>query len=452
MFVEGCEERMRQSRAIKSVALSGSILTLALGCAPPNADIVGRVDIPQAPNTITQPELPPDVRVTEQSETRPTAPAPQLRWITLDGGAQKWELNPKVDLLFVIDDSDSMREEQDNLSRNINRFVEGFGRNRMIDFQIGVTSVWDSTPRYLSTNKSGYSVGELRKIPGAQPGQPERRFLTRSQGFESILARALKIGVTPMAQGGPEVEEVFSPISEAIKKSAPGAPNAGFMRSEAQLVVITVTDAEDGSASLTPEQLASQLVDAKGGRKELLSAYGVLVKSSDPDSVKDWGLRIHPRYQPQCFRTDAQGRPSTTQNGRCTTGFGPERIERFILLANSDAGSPAEIRSKHIMSLNQADFGRDLARIGSDISAKALKTDIHLDQVPRVENGRILMRVRYGSPEALAKGQGQVIPMQARGGWLYDPEAKAIRLSGDISYQYQPGARFAVDMVPLTPN
>ena len=89
--------------------------------------------------------------------------------------------------------------------------------------------------------------------------------------------------------------------------------------------------------------------------------------------------------------------------------------------------------------------------MGNDITVKTLAKEIFLSQRPRVnDQGQLMVRVRYGTEKDLASGKAQVIPQKAIGGWLYDPENNSVHLSGDIKYNYQDGARFAVDLIPLT--
>jgi hypothetical protein len=174
----------------------------------------------------------------------------------------------------------------------------------------------------------------------------------------------------------------------------------------------------------------------------------VLVRASDSDDVKDWALKVHPTYHPECFDMTAK-RPKN--NGQCK-GFGPDRLEQFIIAANVDAGTPEQIRAKFIIPLTSKNFGNDLANIGSDITIKTLAKEIFLQQRPRFDEAtqKIMIRVRYGIPIELAKGKGQLIPQQQVGGWLYDPENNSVRLSGDVKYNYLEGARFAVDIMPLS--
>lgn len=424
---------------MKRALLPLTFLALLGACGARNDSVYGerilsdqKADVPQPP--VVEPD--------------------KIEWITVDGG-EKEVFKPQVDVLFVIDNSDSMKSAQENLSANINRFVEGFSRNRMIDYHVGVVSVWDRSERFLTKKKDPYAQGELRYIKDAGGRTLQSRFVSRFKDAERILAATLKIGIAPYADGGPEDEELFSPLSAALKKTGRGDVNEGFFREDAHLAVVMITDADDSTANLTPEETAQELIDFKGGRTDKVSAYGALVKKSDPDSAKDYGLRVLPQYHPECFdkieKKDALGKVKITfeNNGRCKDGFGPDRIEKFLIAANPGSGTPAEIREKHIMSLVQKDFGDDLAKIGSDITVRTMAKEIFLSERPRKDdNGNLMMRVRYGSTAALAAGRGQIIPQKEKGGWLYDAAKNSVRISGDIVYVEQNEGRFVVDMVP----
>jgi hypothetical protein len=374
-------------------------------------------------------------------------PAQEFKWITEDGGQSNLEFNPKIDILFVTDNSDSMKTAQENLKHNIDKFTAGIIQNRMIDYHIGVTSTWDSSERALKAKKDSYQVGDLRFIKDSKGKSYSQRFLTRSHASPDMIASSIDIGVTPYDQGGPEVEEFFSPLMAAIEKNGHGATNEGFFRDDAQLVVIIMTDADDSTSRISPEQMAQALVDFKQGQADKISVYGVLVRAQDPDEFKDWDLRIHPKYHPECFDTVKKQKKN---NGKCT-GFGPDRLEQFVVAANSTAGTPNQIRSKFIMGITSKNFGSDLARIGSDITVKTLEKNIFLQQRPRYDEQtkQIMIRVRYGTATDLAAGKGQLIP-QGDNGWLYNPDDNSIHLSGHIKYEYVEGSQFAVDLVPLT--
>lgn len=438
------------------LAVAGFLLMGFTACSPENASIRARRDIVQEFKPIERPVIPEDQLLPPDNTVIPEFPAEPIVWITQDGGQRQFEFNPKTDILFVIDNSESMKAAQENLSRNINRFVEGFRKNRMVDFRIGVISVWDTSERYAQGKKDPYSAGELRLIKDAQGRDLKARYVSRFQGYEAALARTLKIGIVPYAEGGPEVEEVLLPLSQALQKTGRGAVNEDFFRDDAHLVVVIVTDADDSKSAMAPEQMAEELFQFKKGRRDLVSAYGVLTRKSDPDEVKDWELRVHPKYHPECFETitskDSKGRTKTEtrNNGKCQEGFGPERLEQFIVAANSHHGRPDEIRARQILALNQKDFGSDLAKIGSDITIRALEKEIFLDQRPRLgTDGQIMVRVRYGTKDQVAAGKGALIPQKSKGGWVYDPERNSIKISGETQYEDLSEAVFAVDLVPV---
>lgn len=413
---------MRTTLKITTLAIATSLFA---ACSPETASMT-------AMQPLVQPTPPSFENFTET----------KAGWVTEDGGQSQLDFNPQVDILFVTDNSDSMRSAQANLVRNIDKFSDGIVKNKMIDYHIGVISTWDSSERFLTTKKDQYGIGELRFIKDSKNQPFNKRFITRAE--KNLMASTLDIGVAAYAEGGPENEEFFSPLMAALEKSGNGAPNDGFFRPEAQLVVIFLTDADDSNSSISVEEVDRRLLDFKGGRRDKLSVYGVLVKASDDDQYKDWALRIHPKYHDECYDMTKKT-PVRNNNSKCKAGFGPERIEQLIAMANQGAG-------KYIMSIISRNFGNDLATIGSDIKVRTMAKEIVLTKgVPVFENGAIQVRVRYGTPEELAAGKGQVIP-NGKGGWLYDPQNNSVRLSGDVNYQYKEGARFAVDLKPALLN
>ncbi|MBK9324151.1 MAG: VWA domain-containing protein [Bdellovibrionaceae bacterium] len=374
---------------------------------------------------------------------------PESVWVTEDGGQKQMEFNPQVDILFVIDNSDSMKSAQANLIRSIDRFAERIVKNN-VDYHIGVVSTWDSSERFLKAKQDSYQMGDLRFLKDESGQQFDRRYFT-PKDHSSLLASTLKIGVASYTDGGPEVEEFFSPLLASMEKVGRGAANEGFFRADSRLVVVFLTDADDSTSQTTPEQVASKLVEFKGGMPEKVSVYGVITRKDDPDEYKDWALRVHPKYHPECFTSKGK---SVKLNEKCSDGFGPERLEQLIVLANNESLSPDEKLKKFSMSISSKNFGSDLASIGADINEKTLQKVIRLTGLlPRLDKtGFPMIRVRYGSPEELAVGKGEIIPPSKKGGWQYDADNNAIHLAGDIkAYEHsKPGYRFAVDYSPVT--
>ncbi len=369
----------------------------------------------------------------------------EFSWITADGGQSEIDFNPQLDILFVIDNSDSMKSAQENLVKNIGSFTAGIIKNRMIDYHIGVISTWDSSERFLKGKKDSYGLGELRHVKNSRGQLSQKRFVSR-QDNSQLLASTLEIGVAPYSQGGPENEEFFSPVKAAIENIGRGSANEDFFRPNAHLVVVFITDADESANNISPEQMAATLLDFKGRRSDKISIYGVLVDKTDSDQNKDWALRVHPTYHKECFNFVGK---KAVNNGKCT-GFGPDRLEQLIQVTNSDSGTPEQVRKKHIMKIVSKNFGSELARMGNEIKVKTLEKVIPLGYLPRVDNNVLQIRVRYGTPAQLAANKAQVIPMNKDIGWTYNFEDNSVHLSGNIDYKYQEGARFEVKMIPVT--
>lgn len=444
-----------------------SLSFLFSACSPENAEYTVRRDLPQpakpaAKPKVEQPEAPvkPEYPKVQKPEAPPPhenpkvqkPPAPEapkatliekdpINWVQVLGGQAQLELNPKVDILFVEDNSGSMSEVQANLARNINKFANAF--QQKVDFRVAVLSVWDSSPKFVNSPKRKYDIGELRRVRSGSGKQLENRFLTREMATPEALKATIHIGIASSGEAMPEFEEIFTTLSASIKRPDNVDQNSGFFRQDARLVVILVSDAEDSTSPMSPEQMARELVDFKGGNPKMVSVYGVLVRKEDDDKYKDYDIKRHPNYHPECFDWSNPKKPVRVTS-LCTEGFGPERLDQFIIAANQDEGTPEQIKAKFILKLVQPDFGKDLAKIGSDISEKTMEKEIFLNQRPRSESGRPdvpMIKVFYG---------GKEIP--AKEGWIYDPENNSIRLSGKIDYlkySKDPKARFRVDLVPV---
>ena len=342
-----------------------------------------------------------------ESSPEKMAPPEEFESVKLLDTGMKVQFNPRVDILFVIDHSMSMDDDQARLSRNIDRFVAAFAENEVLDFHIGITSVYD-TKRFGVLNaydeaNNRYPNGQLRplKDPGNAGSFLVNRapFLKREPGYLDILRDSLKLGVQPLAEGGPEHEESLSPIVAAFSEPMLSGPNAGFYRGDAHLAVILITDANDLSPTLTPEQVADFMRElkkdeAKKQGKEMYSTFGVIAPTNEPTCKKD---------------------PSGD----------PTAVEQFLY----------ETRGK-ILSLCDTNYGDRLAEFGIDITRKALKKIIDLKHRP--EHGTL--KVMYGSQE---------IPQDDEIGWTYNPETVSVIINGGIDLEVEEGAEISITYTPV---
>lgn len=142
-------------------------------------------------------------------------------------GSDSWlqAANDKVDILFVVDDSCSMEEEQVTLAAGFVSFAEQLDSSGT-DFRLGVIS-------------TSYDYGD--PLRGSLIGEPA--FLTaESEDYVSEFASRAQVGI-----GGLDKEKGLEVAVKATSTVANLELNDGFVRSEARMLFIFVSDEEDCS-------------------------------------------------------------------------------------------------------------------------------------------------------------------------------------------------------------
>ncbi|MCB9638830.1 MAG: VWA domain-containing protein [Myxococcales bacterium] len=143
-----------------------------------------------------------------------------------------------VDILFVIDNSGSMAEEQVKLRNNFKNFIERLTNADVTDFQLGIiTTDMDET-----FNPTGWG-----RLVQADPNTPKivSSSLTASQITEAFTKNA-NVGTL-----GSNFERHLEAVQTALSPSSAGGfadtDNKGFLREGALLAIIFVTDEDDCS-------------------------------------------------------------------------------------------------------------------------------------------------------------------------------------------------------------
>lgn len=209
-----------------------------------------------------------------------------------------------VDLLFVVDRSESMAEEQTNLIASVPKWFDAI-ETRLPDvanyhvmavdmddrwgtpYCEGCSSgctydngldVWE-VPNYPCTHTPSLCDAELgagRVINGgyrasnADCAFPEGRRWLRydDEGLETRFSCAVQVGVS-----GPGNEQPTMALAAAVgADTTAGDCNAGFIRDDALLVVVLVTDEDEGDFvgdehfdEVVAPRVFGQLIDLKGG-------------------------------------------------------------------------------------------------------------------------------------------------------------------------------------------
>jgi hypothetical protein len=155
--------------------------------------------------------------------------------------------NPSADILITVDDSCSMAPYQGALAANFAAFIQ-YANQVNVDYRIAVTTTDD------------------------RPGGEQGRFVTGVNHPEKILTPttpnvaqkfAAKVAVGTSGNGN---ESGLAPSLKALTAPLTLTDNAGFLRPDANLGVLVVTDAPDQSAGSAAYYL-SAFLGIKGARK-----------------------------------------------------------------------------------------------------------------------------------------------------------------------------------------
>ena len=175
-----------------------------------------------------------------------------------------FEGGAKLDLLFMVDDSNSMAQEQANLTANFSRLVDALvdppDRNddgypdweALEDLHVGVVSSDVGTGGHVvqtcddpadGDNGELLHAGNLR-LDGCVENYPA--FL---EGPHPQLARDFTC-IATLGTGGCGFEQQLESVRRALVDRA-GDTNAGFLRDDTALAIVLVTDEDDCSAADT---------------------------------------------------------------------------------------------------------------------------------------------------------------------------------------------------------
>lgn len=138
----------------------------------------------------------------------------------------------QIDILWVVDNSASMQEEQDNLAANFSSFM-AFIDQSQIDYHIGVIS----TDMMENPDGSCANAGHCGRLLGT-PKIIDRNVANP----ESAFAANVHVGTS-----GSGLEMGILAAHEAVSEPLASSDNAGFLRPDASLAIIFVSDEDDHS-------------------------------------------------------------------------------------------------------------------------------------------------------------------------------------------------------------
>jgi hypothetical protein len=207
-----------------------------------------------------------------------------------DAGPPPKEGCTKVDFLFIIDNSGSMADEQDNLTNSFPGFISGIQSSleQVDEYQVGVVTTDVYGPNDASP---GCSVlgGLVVQTGGSDssnsvcgPYAAGRNYMTEIDDLNTAFACAADVGTS-----GDGAERPMDTMTAVLNKvhGGVGQCNEGFLRDDALLVLVVITDEYEGAGD--PEGAGSHsggdpmtwyntVVAAKLGIPENAVALGLL--------------------------------------------------------------------------------------------------------------------------------------------------------------------------------
>ncbi|NUM87771.1 MAG: VWA domain-containing protein [Bdellovibrionales bacterium] len=286
--------------------------------------------------------------------------------------------NNKVDVLWVIDNSGSMLTKQQNLATSFDSFADVF-----------VTKNFDFNFAIVTTDTRATPVGQNGEFQGVP---------TVITASTPAFSNTFKTNVVVGSFGDPAAKALDAILLSLSTAHLAGA-NTGFLRADAHLAVVVLSDADDNDSAASVSDVVSFLDTLK-------------------PQVYDVVNRTYKRnYTANAVVVDT----SNPANSACAPPF--EDGVKFKQLAAATEGS--------ITSICEADFSTGLTNISKSI-AQAI-TQIPLRRTPLVET-------------IVVKFNGAPVAQNSSNGWSYVSSGNKIVFNGTAIPDN--GTTINVDYIP----
>lgn len=299
----------------------------------------------------------------------------------------------QLDVLFVVDNSGSMSEEQANLSQSFDRFIQDIEAQNL-DFQIGIISTDVSSDNAVFGNPSkswwaekyaGFDHDKAGSLL-AKSGNP--KIITPDlPDYKELFRQNVLLGTVG---SGAEAGIWSAMMALSSDRLAVGAWNESFIRDEAYLSVVFLSDEDEGFGRISelpsPDgglQSSSYLKQHQSTFDQRTSDFVAQLKALKPS--REDQISVHAIVAPS-----PEECPSVYNNGG-VSGVGTA----YIAVAQAFDGFVANVCE---------DFADDLQTIGSSIATMINR--FKLNQAP---NGKMAVYVN-----------GHRIPEDPLDGWTYD--------------------------------
>lgn len=315
----------------------------------------------------------------------------------------------KVDILWIIDNSGSMAPKQQRVRQNFEAFMRKLAESS-VDYHIGVVTTDTMNP---------LESGRLQK-KNATLAQPwiDRTCQPPACDPVAVFGQISSVGIR-----GSWDEKGLLAATMALSPplTSPGGPNAGFVRDDAALFIILLSDEEDSSCQpvqpfggcVEPMQFGATdyfsrwLEGLKGfGRTELVT-MGAIVATAPAVAIPGTGGA-------------ARGCQFTPQPSQSSSDYG-FHAPRYVAVAEATGGLAADIC--------HSDYLPALANLG--FLATGAKTTFALSRRPDPATLRVMLTPAGGAPRP-------ALPAE----WSYEP------CGGISGTAFTNSIRFAANAIP----
>jgi hypothetical protein len=318
----------------------------------------------------------------------------------------------QLDLLFLIDDSPSMIDKQQNLRRNFPVLIDELKKlpGGLPDLHIGVITS-DLGAGLSALSGQCYPGGKRAILRAAGPcaTQPNDRFLVAGEGVNPNFTGSLSDAFSCLANVG-DMGCIFEHQLQALRValydvgSGDQHLNKGFLRDDAYLAMVILTDEDDCSADQTsdlftddtpfvgtsPSFRCAQVGHQCNGQAPPVAAFDVPLATCQ---AKDGGRLIRvaeiidsirmlkARPDQQIFVSAITGWPADPSTARYTYGIAPGStdLDYLPVCAGSSGSATAALRIKQFVdafgahgslhSICDADFAPAMQALGDQLAA-----------------------------------------------------------------------------------
>lgn len=199
-----------------------------------------------------------------------------------------------IDFLFVVDNSGSMSDDQQNLIANFPIFVEGINYwiPSLDSYHLGVVTTdaykWNQEGCQqlgsLVTRIGNYSDTKVCGVGGFDPYYDGYRYMTNNDDLDDTFSCAANVG---SSGSGSELQLLAAIQAAENYINAPGQCNEGFMRDDALFVLVLLTDEDDHSGS-SPQEVYDHFLWLKGYEKGEENKSMVVLSIVDTEECGGW--------------------------------------------------------------------------------------------------------------------------------------------------------------------